>query len=912
MCCFPPPTIPDLTIHFFLLPRFLSYFESLIFLKSEKQKKPLPLSLSLFLSLCLPQREVVQKKRSGLVKLEREVVVEMRSHTHEEDGVWLFPLRTDVEVRRVARAPVSTEQRGLRPVVISDRQRGVIRVFDAKIAREVCAAPAAPPPVHSDFTAPSFASKISQSDAHQFNTCISMLVVDTVDGSSEAASSCEVWTGWASGHVAVYALHQGQRTNMSVAERTAPPVRCELLSMLFAHRGAVHALSASSQMRIGDGNLRHLSCPRYIFSASYDCNILQFETTSRSVVRSISSACRNRGDFPTSMVRSLVCSLKGICVRRDAGLEGGTTIHDTIYLSMDNRSHYLVAVGGDDEPNDVAMQLVSSSRACCKVAIAIDGGAAPVLCTGDEDGAVFFLPLLVAAASPPADDVFRGTAKTSSGVTNGQYLVYLSNMYSSIRSSAAHQQQGQYELALHKGPIVDAVLVSTHLDSSGSASHRLIVACAGKPTGTLIGVHVTVASHGGVTCCAATFAVAVSSPILHIAAPFLSASESPPSEGHAGKICREYDDGVFYVCGSDGTLTVLSAVDQPVTVTGRRRRNDGSSSTQQPSALRLREVVDMVQRAKLMSLAADAALEKQLSISSKLLDDQRVLQEQCTRLTAALELKTAELVELGSVRSSVEALKSSLHSKMTLLEEDNAQLRAELAQAGEHVGMLRKRLEDADGSVAAGNARIDELLSQLLRKDEAMKLIAKEKDSVGNSLAERVGESKILASNVMNLERKLAKAEEELRGCEQRRQRDQRIIDDQQIIVEELRGKVVHAQAEASALRGKLTDSELSLQLAKAKQQSVRDILVKQGILLDGPHPAGRRQLVSSGVQQQLAQPPPAPDPFNLDNLLSSSVRPSDGVFALSLSSTNHPPTDLQQASRTVNVSIDSERSGAS
>ena len=197
----------------------------------------------------------------------------MKSISHAEDGVWMFPLRSEVNARRLLRAPVTPEQRGLRPVVVSDRQRGVIRVFDAKLSQEVCAAPSPPPPIHSDFTAPSFSSKsLAQSDTHtQLNTCISMLLIDCPLGAAGAdTTSSEIWTGWASGHVAVYSLQQGQRTNMSMSERAAPPVQCDVQAILFAHRGAVHALSASSQLQTGLPASGHCCPPRYVFSASYD------------------------------------------------------------------------------------------------------------------------------------------------------------------------------------------------------------------------------------------------------------------------------------------------------------------------------------------------------------------------------------------------------------------------------------------------------------------------------------------------------------------------------------------------------------------------------------------------------------------------------------------------------------------
>jgi hypothetical protein len=353
----------------------------------------------------------------------------------------------------------------------------------------------------------------------------------------------------------------------------------------------------------------------------------------------------------------------------------------------------------------------------------------------------------------------------------------------------------------------------------------------------------------------------------------------------------------------------------------------------------------MVQRAKLMALAADAALEKQLSITSALVDEQHVLQEQCTRLTAALELKTAELVALGSERSSLDALKVSLHAKMSVVESDSAQLRAELSQASEIVAMLRGRLEESESNAAASSLKLEDLVAQLRRKEEAITAVCRDKDSVSTSLAERTGENKILASNVMNLERKLAKAEDEMRGYEQRRQRDQSIIDDQQLLVEELRGKVIHGQAESGALRGRLTDAELSLQLAKAKQQSVRDILIKQGIILEGtmgevgqasPAVTASSALPAAGLSTRqyqrvgdpisinsgeglllhhpadAAAPPPPPrqhptpvDPFNLDHLVKQRHNSGASVTPLSLAP-QHPPTNLQHGARSVNVTLES------
>ena len=831
----------------------------------------------------------------------------MQSIGNEDDGYWLLPIKCDVDARRLARVPL-LRQNTVRPVIVSDRQRGVVRILDAKLSRELCAAPTSPPAVHSDFTAPSF-SKTTASEPSHLNTCMTLLVVEVPAGGAPPAgtssTSCnEVWTGWASGHIAVYSLSQ------AITGR-GHQVKFDAVSNMFAHRGAVHVLATSV----------HEQTRRFVFSASYDCNVLQFDASTKHVIRSISSACRHRGDFPTSMVKGMNCSLRGLCVRRDSGHEGFTTQHDVMYLSMDNRSHYLIAVGGDDDQNDVAVQLLTASRASCKVVLGIEGCApphhhggrscgGPVLCTGDEDGVVFFLPLLVSTPAEYSHHSPQQRSPKSDGVTNGQYLVYLANMYSGIRGSAS---TSQYEIALHKGPIVDAALVASQANpDDSSVSHALIVACSKS---CIAGCRVVVASHGGITLCCPTFAISSPCPIWHIASPFETTrpwSDSPPTgvdPAHGG------GDGVFYLCGTDGTCTAFISPPQVETRMpsdqSTTNQKDGSVSLGASSQLRLREVVDMVQRSKLMAIAADAALEKQLEISNQLLRDQNVLQEQCTRLTAALELKTTELAEQSATRTSADAVKASLQSKITILEDDNALLRLELQKAGEHVAMLRKRLESGDEGQTIANARIDDLLKQLQRRDDDMKNVLREKDSTGNSLAERVGENKILASNVMNLERKLARLEEEIRGYEQRRQRDQRIIDDQQMIVEELRGKTLHAQSEASTLRGKLTDAELSLQLARAKQQSVRDILVKQGIIdpqqQNNFSASNRRQVVSNGAAPQTT------DAFNLDSLLASSVRPtseqhrqvvSQGVSPLSLIHI-YPPTDLQQPAKEIHVALE-------
>ncbi|CUG93469.1 Hypothetical protein, putative [Bodo saltans] len=704
-----------------------------------------------------------------------------------------------------------------RVVFAGEKKRGGLRILDSRLVHDVAIAPVPPPHVHAEYSAsltPRGQSNVAP------NIAISMALCSHAD---------DLWIGWSSGHISVLNTRRPPviGDGLLSAEhyrRDELPRYVDWDDLLYAHRGAVHLLSATHQSR-------------FIVSASYDTNIIIWETSTRRQLRSLSGAAKQAAANDSSHLLSSSSSgsLSGICRTicevpvdvsegsRDlapvgllAVLDGGAQVlfHGVEGLLLDRQggdaeqttynnkyNHHNNTTASSSGALEVA-QLQSCPFVASAAASVFDTDACvAVLCRGDESARIHFTSVVWGSSAGANNESF-GDNKWATSRRDHSFSsapVLRSSALSAMDEIAASVSLGS---AKQLGKILS--IVPTGLaplpQEEGHSSTLAHYVC---------GFIVTTAHRfvGLVEC-----TVCVARPGMTIVATRVNALQAVPSPMTmvvpASVTTQDLAAGcvpalqLYYGIGVDGSVSAVLAFRPDSSHTPGARALHHRSSVVAGSASRthgdflreqsrLKNAVELVQNAKNSTLLADAMLQEGIQKQAELTDDNKRLRARIDELEQSLHHLHDRGVGLEGKLDSAESTAESTRTKLTQANSEIKRLTELLKVAAADQRKTVTALDEATERETLNAMKVQECLLQM----EQQKELIDDNDKVLSASQGRTFQLStrcdVLAAKVVELERLLANQDDE----EQRdmiqshatRQQQHVLLDEQQEIIQELK-----------------------------------------------------------------------------------------------------------------------------
>ncbi|KEG14616.1 hypothetical protein DQ04_00371020 [Trypanosoma grayi] len=646
----------------------------------------------------------------------------MNTAPQAQERSWFFCIDSPCHVRSLLPVPKSSEEdaSAMPVVLVADRKTGNVKTYDSKLQRP-CSEPLRTP---AEVNAPAFSSAALQQQQPTTNMALSLCLV----------GDRGLWVGWSSGHIGVYQMHlehASATTSPSATPSDAKRLKSRstnwaLVSYLHEHRAAVHMVVT------GPGP--------WVFSASHDHRVLQWNAETRQMIRDLTNICRAHDDYRPSPIR-MMCVAMGCSSSTSFRHPRG---HFVFFFSTERRALYSLALGGPGRTGkvlsdrDVPLQRVTSARPTVTSSAVLIGDdnddAAAVLCLGDDEGTITFTTLTVVYDGGSATPAAAAAAATSSPITD---TAIPDDDYLRAVADAALSAD---TLNVNRGRVTVLSVLSAVADHTTGIMSYGLAAASSRNVITLFKVSVSPLIAGGhVSGCALLSVLPTGGPVTCLT-PLLR----PVCQGPVATALTAFADGTTAVLFDFHNLPTRRKDDNNHTVSEVSPLRYSSATTPQRSwseteveALqqRLRAALEVVAHASAVAEEADQALEEQQREMRQLRSANDVLASQLQQLSEALSKKNAEVVALKRQKDHAEGEKAAILDitrQLNELERRNQSL-------VEHLDLLRVEKEDEVRRAKSLETERDRMQAALCEAEERHYLGLDELLRGNRFLAENIG-----------------------------------------------------------------------------------------------------------------------------------------------------------------------------